>query len=523
MNKRGLKLSLALFLGIFLIGIASATYCCERTTSGAYCQNVDSQSECAVGVSSITGEAYRSIPASCEATSYCKPGTCINQQEGTCMSNTAQIICEGNYGFWSPNAVSSLPQCKAGCCIMGTQAAFVTQVTCNRLAAQYGVTTTFQSGITNELQCLLSANAGDEGACVYTKDYATTCERSTREDCLAKEKTLNATFHNGFLCSAAELGSNCGKTQNTKCDESNNVRFVDSCGNLANIYDASKVNDEAYWTHITNPTCGNNAGNKNSATCGACDYYSGTMCGEKKTGETVSYGNNLCRDLDCVTYDGEYNGEGQYPRHGESWCATTGTADSVGSSYFRMLCYNGEVSIEECDSTRQKVCEQTISNYSDFSIGNCKVNVWQDCTGQNTSEDCEDTDIRDCKWIDYRHYSFTENGLLNDEDLGADESITGACVPKYAPGFGRDQDTRVFGGTTCAIGTATCLVTYEKGLLESGWDCEDNCYCEEEEFANNINAICSSLGDCGTKKNYIEIFGKKQEDVITKERIKPED
>lgn len=512
--KKEIKLLTTIFLGILLIGIVSASYCCEKTVSGAYCQNVESQSEC--------NQTYRSIPASCEATSYCRTGTCINQQEGTCMSNTAQIVCKENNGSWSPSAVSSLAQCKLGCCLMGNQASFATQVTCNKLSSDYGITTSFQSGVTDETTCLESANALDEGACVYTERFATTCKRTTREICQGKKKdsTLqNVTFHSGYLCSATELGSNCGKTRNTKCDETGDVRFVDSCENLANIYDSSKVDDENYWAKIQEPSCGDEGGNKNSASCGDCDYYSGTICGEKTT-ETVSVGNNLCKDLDCVSYRGTYNRSSTglstasvYPRHGESWCATVGTADTVGSSYYRLMCYNGEVTYEECDPARNKICSQNISTNGHL-VGNCKVNIWESCTTQNDSEDCENSELRDCKWINYRNYAFGINGLMENED------IAGACVPKYAPGFSRDQDTRVFGSENCQTANAVCIVTYKKGLI-GDWVCTDNCYCERYEFKSNLNDICISIGDCGIKKNYIGTFGKSQKEITTRERYKP--
>ena len=518
--KRGIKLALNIFFGILLIGIVSASYCCERTTSGAYCQNVDDPAECSTGISPITGEAYRSISALCASTSYCKPGTCINQKEGTCMSNTAQIVCEGNYGYWSPSDKSSLAQCKAGCCIMGNQAAFVTQVTCNKIASDYGISTTFNSGITDELTCLASANPSDEGACVYTKDFATTCERTTRKDCNSKGSSLNATFHEGYLCSAVELGSNCAKTTNTQCDDKNNVRFVDSCGNFANIYDASKVSDEGYWTKIQDPTCGDGKGNKDSSTCGSCDYYSGSMCQQRETGESVSYGDYLCKDLDCVDYTGEYYGNGQYPRHGESWCASVGAENTVGSSYYKLLCYNGDVTIEECDSTRQEVCAQTTSDYSDFTVGNCRANVWEDCTAQNNSEDCEDIEARDCKWISYRDYFFNdETGTLTNDN----DDITGTCVPRYSPGFERDKNDEIIGGEMCTLASSVCFVTYEKSGILGSWKCKENCYCDGvgegdsrnendggKSWASNLNKICTALGDCGEKKNYLGDLGKKQ-------------
>jgi hypothetical protein len=529
-----MKINLVLILGIFLIGIASASYCCERTTSGAYCQNVNEASQCAVGVNPITNEQYKSIPALCEATSYCKIGTCVNAAEGTCLSSP-KIICEANGGSWKPESADKIPQCKRGCCLIGSNAAFVTKITCNKFSDMYSVTTRFQEGITDELTCLANANPTDEGACVYAQEYSTTCKRTTREDCNAMTKNSsvsNITFHSGYLCTAEDLGSVCSKptssTAQTRCDDNGDVRFVDGCGNLANVYDSSKIGDFNYWEKITEPdtTQDDGDGNKNSATFGDCDYLSGSICGEKEN-SPVNAGNYICKNLDCVNYQGEYYGGGDFPRHGESWCAVTGTQDAVGSTYFKMLCMNGEVTLDECDSGRDEICWQNESAYiQGFSLANCRKNYWEDCTSQNKSEDCEDTNERDCKWISYRDYSFTEDkGLFPDEEVG------GVCVPKYPPAFERDQNREVIGGEMCAAATSYCLVMYEKKGVFDDFDCEENCYCDPDDssyddFAKHINEICTSIGDCGVKTNYFEKDGKYKltdEEIFKKERYREAD
>lgn len=523
---------------IFLIGIVSAVTCCERTTGGAWCQNVDDESECNVGVNPITGNPYRSIDAFCDATSYCKPGTCVDQQEGTCMPNTPQIVCEGKYGYWSDKPRSELPQCQLGCCLIGDQAAFVTQVSCNRMSSSYGLTVDYRGDISNEIDCLMSASPRAKGACVYTKDYAKTCELTTKEECQSKQQTstsLDVTFHEGYLCSAQTLETICGKSRQTRC-EGDDVYFVDTCGNLANIYDSSRINDENYWTYIQEPTCtpASNPGNTGSATCGDCDFYSGSMCQKKKAGESVVAGDYLCRDLDCVDYNGEYSGDG-HPKHGESWCETD---NSPGGTHYRLLCYNGEVSTEICDTTRQKICsEKIVDEATEFYTGNCKVNLWQDCVAQNNSDDCGDENVRDCEWQTFERtnghgvYSFTSEGL---KEGGSTSGEDGTCVPKYAPGFERDGSDDTVGGEMCGMASSICYVLMKKAAGPFGptWRCEqqgdplvsgylNNCSCLEKRDVTNLedlevnsewaeglnNQICTRLGDCGVKKNVIDKWG----------------
>lgn len=503
------KIFLLLFFGILLIGIVSAaTYCCEKTTGSnpAFCQNVNDKTQC--------DSNYKILSTPCASTSFCASGTCVNQKEGTCMPST-QTVCTANGGFWSSKKKTELPQCQLGCCLMGDQAAFVTQVACNRMGVLYGIGTTYQSNVNDELTCLASANPQAKGACVYNKNYQTTCEMTTKKDCqdMATSSTAgNVSFHEGYLCSAQELETICGKTQKTICGNDGNVYFVDSCGNLANIYDSSKVNDENYWTKLQDPTCtsSNNPGNKNSASCGSCDYYSGSMCKEKKSGDNVDYGNNFCKSLDCVDYRGPYVGSStgfatatNYPKHGETWCATdskTGNSNSPGATDFKLTCYNGEVNTpEECQSgKRETVC---IQNYtvtsagSKFYTANCKANVWGDCFAQASQSDCEDINVRDCKWIASAGYNFTGSSL-GLQNIGS----SGMCVPNYAPGFSQTPSSDVT--KNCAQASSTCFVKMEKPLI-GDWRCTQNCSCLDSSWQSQMNGFCTQLGDCGNQKNYL--------------------
>jgi hypothetical protein len=398
------------------------------------------------------------------------------------------------------------------------------------MSALYGLEINWQSNTNNELECLASANPRARGACVFTKNYVRTCELTTKKDCQdrAKNSVLSGVeFHENYLCSAQELGTNCMKTTQTKCDDKDDVRFVDTCGNLANIYDSSKINDEVYWTRIQDPTCGNGAGNKNSASCGDCDYLSGSMCKKKTIGDSVT-GNYICKDLDCRGYSGQgFDGSATYPKHGETWCATdTVTTDNnvPGSTYFKLACYNGEITKEECDSTRQKICAETIvDETSGFKTANCKANLWQSCIGQNNSADCGDINVRDCNWVESNGYYFTDEGLKNDESSSAP---SGMCVPKYQPGFERDGSNNVIGGEICGMSSAVCYVKMQKAV-GGDWYCDENddgsnCSCVYSDndydggvaWATSLNNICVQLGDCGIKTNYKGISGYAQANII---------
>jgi hypothetical protein len=557
------KLLLFSILIIFLIGIISAqtSYCCEKITSGAWCQNAP-QDEC------DTSGGLRAAPTSCEATSYCKMGTCINAGEGTCLPNTPQVRCQMEGGVWNEGATDEIPQCKLGCCLIGEQAAFVTQTRCKKLSSLYGLEVNYRTDIQSETECILSATADVKGACVFEREFERSCKMTTRKECQEMNNAITPTvasqasgiiqgiqgilggeqqttttassteFHEGYLCSAESLNTICGPRGGTTCVEGRDeVYFMDTCGNIANVYDASKLNDASYWTYIAGTNgvtvgCGSGS-NANSPICGDCDYYLGSTC---KKGN-AQYGNFICKDLSC-TY------EGKTYQHGETWCASAtndAKTNSVGGRNFRLVCYDNEVSVEPCAEFRQEVCVQ--SEVNGFSTAACRVNKWQDCYSQDNEQDCTNTDKRDCKWINGTSLLKDANGASLAFDAEGN-AVEAACVPLYAPGFNFwENDTDAV--SICALASTQCNVVYEAGLKEGFFgtsgnkgiaydaDCIEKCKAEnvlagvvgiiqicldkpeckskcvdekgniKQSWKDSMQSMCVSLGDCGSKQNYI--------------------
>ena len=275
------KFILYLILGVFLVSFlpiissVEVSYCCERLKgTEVWCQNA-LEDQC--------DEGYRRTPTSCEATSYCKLGTCINLKQGVCMENTAEATCQEKGGFWKNKSSEEIIQCKLGCCLIGDQAAFVTQTRCKSLSLQYGLNTQFRTDIQNEIQCITTANPDVKGACVFEKEFEKTCRFTTKKECQNFETItpnsildsfssqgdpiLRVTFHQDRLCSDETLETNCARTQKTTCvKDRDEVYFLDSCGNLANIYDAIKVNDVNYWKNVISSTQSCNLTSSNTGT-----------------------------------------------------------------------------------------------------------------------------------------------------------------------------------------------------------------------------------------------------------------
>lgn len=483
------------------------TVCCEKTNTGALCQNVLA-GECA--------SDSRQVPTSCESTSFCKVGTCYDSSEGTCLDNTPELVCNQEGGVWSEEAP---PQCELGCCVLGDQAAFVSLVRCKKLSATLGLETNYDTSIRSELQCVQQVQQQEKGACVYEFEFEKTCKFTTRSECessteTSSESVSGGNFYAGKLCSAEELGTNCGPTTKTECVLGKDaVYFIDSCGNPANIYDSSKVNDAEYWTNVKDKSesCGFGSSNAGNPNCGTCDYLQGSICrSESAAGVTVTgkpvYGDFICADLNCIDDQGEKR------THGESWCAyedygiTDSGGSSVGSRAFKNICVNGEVVLEQCADFRAEVCVQ--GEINGFSQAACRVNRWQDCVAQIDQQSCENLDKRDCRW---------EEGISLQL---ANTSNSGSCLPNYAPGlnFWDDLETQ----DICSQGNAVCYVQFEKGLF-GGEECVDNCDCLTDDWEKQRADVCTALGDCGPAYNWIGQKGYDKGYKVTSEIVEAEE
>ena len=342
------------------------------------------------------------------------------------------------------------------------------------------------------------------------------------------------------------LDTNCAPTKNTICvPGKEEVYYVDTCGNPANIYDASKINNDDYWSNIKSrdESCGINSNNENSQTCGNCNYLLGSYCREANS-ETANptYGENICQSLNCVEDDGEKR------LHGESWCVRgTGEENSIGNKFYvgavgsrdyRLICNNGIIRAEPCADFKQEEC---IENSLDTELGTfseaaCRVNRWQDCTAQRNVEDCENTDQRDCRWMDGIEYvllgsilngtSLDRNSLAEAKKRAEAEGITkeniprGACVPEIPPGlsFWSEEAAGI-----CAQANAACPVTYEKGLTGGDWKCIKNCECLETATQLKRAQLCTTLGDCGPKVNWVGVSGRNKGYKISEEELKKKD
>lgn len=563
--KKHIKSKLLINLGffvlfgiLFLMSLTSAQqtplYCAERTIWGASCQMVPLNE---VNVS------FSYEQTSCESTAFCSVGTCVNTLTGECLPGPRATCNPSLGGYFYDRPTSEVAECKIGCCILGESTALVERVRCDAMSRDYNLNTTFMPNINDELTCSAMAGLSSKGACVFQTERGRTCTHKTRGECISE----NGEFHEKLLCSAAELGTNCVRTSRTTCVEGKNeVYYVDSCGNVANVYDYNKKDDLSYWTYFAGyqgvtVDVGDNQGNINSRTNGFCDYSKGSTCG-KADNIRPALGEYICKDLSCPASNPLTGGVTR--KHGESWCIT-GSGElrnidyfenpKVGDISYLAYCYNGEVQTELCDPTRNSLCyENRTAKYA-----SCVINRWVDCFNPevDTVEECLDTDLRDCKLfgslLESRSSAFS---IQIPTSYGASplrtsygtyrwltDAIGFSCVPKYPPGLKFWDPSGTIGNvgeiseglttqkSVCELGSNVCKVHYtndftlvfdyyiepDKECIElckregrlSEDQCENECtpVCLEEGFSNDDDDVAIKRGWAIANQNLCKSLG----------------
>lgn len=470
---------------------------CVKSKEGKLCQQYPASSCSAL----CAGDC---LPLKVEDVAECKIGTCYDNVEGTCQIGSPKSSCLEQNGQWIDDALGNNLLCQQGCCVLGTNSELTTLTTaqqCNRKASVLGMSSQFKTNVRDALSCLNLASTQPEGACVFSSVSSTgknSCKFIKQSDCLK----LGGTFNLGSLCSKESFNTNCTQEASTNC-YNGKVYWFDSCGNRENIFDINRVGSFNNGNVLT-PDQSCQLTGTNGDSCGNCNYLLGTTCKLKRG---FGGSNFVCQDLSCI------DEKGNKRDNGESWCEYDSSiglndggdksTDTPGSRHFRKTCIDGEVKTEPCADYRNEICVEEKTNKNgggSISSAACRTNIWQLCLNQNTDKandkKCEDNP--DC---------FTKAVNIGGEATNFQFNV---CAPKYNPGF----DTKDYSDSAkqvCSMGNApACRVVFVKefdveSLFSEGdgkWVCQANCGCLTDSFAQQLNDLCISLGDCGTKVNY---------------------
>jgi len=489
--------------------------CCALTNSGAICQDILSTE-----VSRICSSSSPISPTLCENDARCRVGCCIDDHFGTCSPMSTLGECHGdNVRFVADNPGDEscidlqIPDnaCVKGCCVLGDEAIFTTEQACRYMAGDRYNGDPFRSDIKTEYECLAQAETEEKGACVFTveEEEGNRCRFISARQCVLD----GGTSYQGKLCSNEELNTICEKTTDTTCvDGRDEIYFLDSCGNVGNIYDEARKDDPTYWNTVVSKvdTCGSESenGNAESNSCGNCNRFLGSRCGESSSGTLQ------CLNMNCPSSEQTGN---RYRKNGESWCVYDGAIgegrDTPGSRHWKRICIDGKVKIEPCQDYRGQICVQSeieSENGDEFSVSSCKLNEAIECLSYNSRDGVEDSDesrasgvssmIQDC--------NSNEDCFVKTVDA-ADKFKFDMCVPKYPRGFDLAPDQRTLSQDLCSLASRTCIavkvkeIHFRNGRPRIRWVWKANKACTEAGFADKMNDLCMSIGDCGASVNYV--------------------
>jgi len=413
-----------------------------------------------------------------------------------------------------------MSKARLGCCVLGTRAIYETEGQCR---VDSSVRAMGNSSIIDwrddfdEAECMFLGMGQERGACVLdggtpldSSGHQTGqgCEFVTGDDCFS----LGGDFNAGYLCSSPSLKTNCVMTKKTTCvDERDEVYSVDSCGNIANIYDSSRIDDVDYWDKVVEveDLCDEGVkGNADSASCGNCNRFAGSICGSSiEDNFDVDIGDYYCRDLSC-----EFLGETY--KDGESWCGYDGKIgdgdDVVGSRHWKYSCSQGKVNLEpECDDMRNEICIQSntldfigregitalVGNDSvEFRTASCVANNGRACLALNGNEGTMEEVMAECE--------DTLNCRIESVNIGSHFKFD-VCLPKYPAGFDmRNKHYAKTAKVACGMADLTCTVVYEPKFF-GGCGVAANGGCLTNKFAEEMNDFCRGLGDCGGSANIV--------------------
>ncbi len=472
--------------------------CCETDNSGNICSYVD--------VGQCTNANVQKAATSCDQTSFCGAGVCVGL-DGFCYDNYPRALCENRGGSFVSNARSEdVSQCSLGCCVIGTQAEFVTRDRCIEATGQFpDLEVDFREDVASEFECLNLARNQVQGCCARSDGV---CSYGAKSECDLQPSVSGEGFYEGVFCSSDDLRNvcECASHPDPNADRQAALRAT-TC--LAD-------RDEVYWAD----SCGNPegvvteqifSGVPNSAkTDGICNYNDGTICADSDKDGIVT-----CESLDCSAneflsfglenYRGTSESEienGGGVLNGESWCqfdssrqeqrfdelstADRKGKDPVGSRYYRSICINGQELIEPCKDFREEYCySNTVKVESAnrvYTEAKCIENEWEACTVE-----CNTADPFTMSKEEF------EESLRKDQQCclssNRDCSWSGSkCVPAVSPGFKYWEGE---GADVCGRASLECSAVFVCG----GWNRLFGC--DNEGAAGVVTGGVAGLGAGG--------------------------
>jgi len=485
----------------------------------------------------------------CEDVSVCRPVCCNVNNLGYlasggqgCFKSVSMNSCVNElHGQVIPDAQCNVPECKKGCCTVGSQCTLTTSDNCQNLTSSYSnLELKYNPDVSDEIGCLSSCRSQNRGCCITKGESgisASSCRMITFGEC----NSANGQFYEGTSC--VDLPADVRDCD--KCKYSNDEK------KLGCVPDIDSGEDVYEYDKCGNPVKVASLGSDGRN--GDCDYSKGNICREQN-------GSAFCRNLNCNsdeiwdnpfvdengdccisrnkdgicvnmkgsddvcwTNDKEFHGDNKFRVNGESWCEYDADAgpsrDLPGTRHYVHSCYEGEEIVQECKDYREEYCVQFIGGEIDQA--SCVKNkaAKESCASCDNDQRCCETKFSgSCVWVpenpinnqrvvsdarkiyenkckfDKEHDNNTVCSAPPEVPNVTSSGTNGKCVPLVPPGTKDREDF-------CKAASKsfdTLWVTYGWG---SDYHCAGGCGTYMKKFGYNYNNYCRALGDCGADFN----------------------
>ncbi|MAG20024.1 hypothetical protein CL618_01160 [archaeon] len=351
---------------LFLAGLASADYCCEKSKEGDYCSLEISEDLCDGNFLSAE------VRNDCSETSFCNVQCCII--EGVCNSNVKPSECVDKGGEVREGSdCSEVSECQEGCCnLEGLDCNVVSEAKCDSDSRDLREVDGFVD------QGEFSFERGVDGLACKEECGGGCCELGGGRCENVEESECNGIYNAGVSCKNVV---SCDEEErfNRVC-ENGDIHWINSFGEIGEIVRSGDEDNNPFvdFPNI-NGECGANSCGCEDSVCGECSGL----------------------DLKCIPNDCEGYSEG------ETWCGFKDELFDLGRDHIVYQCLNGEkVLLDFCGNYRERVCGGEDGN------NRCLDNNWRSCSSYTEGGEDECTSLGDCVYIEKPNNEVVVKGIV---------------------------------------------------------------------------------------------------------------
>ncbi|MFC1685964.1 hypothetical protein ACFLZZ_03000 [Nanoarchaeota archaeon] len=505
MSKQSPLASLSLFfievLDSMLPGVAADDdFCCERTTTGSYCIEMDRDASEDCDVPLTPGRCSADIDG-------CFIGTCI-QQNGDCDAYMPQQKCEDSFGVWDSRPLLEIDACTPTCCIYTDDEKIVDtehvafRNKCERLPQFEEEELNLEERNVNPVTCRSLVDVETNGYCTFI-DKAV-CEFTTFGEC--NEDGGNWEGNKRCASCVPNFEIRC-PSEKDPIEQGFGAYYFDSCGGPGDIYDACDIEevceaDEGEIAHCEDKTCPLDIRFTNLG------YDTEYFKANEVEIEGMFEGNYINTKVLAGTEEAI---NGYNLQHGEQACVRF---QGPGEQHYMISCIFGEMQVFGVHDSRENICTFNGEN------ANGADNRYETCQLSGQNKGVHEYGAGSFGKLLSKTFSFLGGDLLTPkfwDKWAFFAGPLGLSTEQRCKAEGVPQENRnaVIGGDEPEqYGGTHCIATKENNDCVPKYAPATNDYCNTcstNEASNPWNKCgeetqCTSLGYCTQQENRANVL-----------------